>query len=188
MGTTDLGYLARELPVSERTLRRCAEGGLIRARREGPRRLSIPPREQRYVRRHWALLGALRGLLRCERNVRLAVLYGSVARGTEGPGSDVDILVSLRDPSIGRLAQLSGRLSDRLGHEVHLARLQDAERSPSILAEALDEGRVVIDRDGEWPRLMQREPEVQRRAEREERDLSERAALALDAVRARDGG
>lgn len=184
---TDLGLLASELSASERTLRRCMAGGLIRARRLGPRRLSVAPREQRYVRRHWALLSKLRALLRCERNVRLAVLFGSLARGTDGPASDIDILVSLRDPGIGRLADIAGRLSEAVGREVQLVRLDDAERAPSLLAEVLDEGRVLVDRDGAWPRLRRAQPRIRRRAADEERALRRRALHALETLRAADG-
>lgn len=185
---TDLAYLATQVAASERTLRRCVTGGLIRARRLAPRRLVVSPREQRYVRRYWPLLSRLRELLRRERNVRLAVLYGSFARGTDGPGSDIDVLVSLRDPSIGRLADIAGRLSEHLGRDVQLVRLGDAEHSPPLLADVLQEGRVLVDRDGEWPRLRSAQPRVRRRAEAADRRLRDRAREALESMRATYGG
>ncbi len=38
--------------------------------------------EREYVRRSWRLLSTLRAALRTEQNVRFALLFGSVARGT----------------------------------------------------------------------------------------------------------
>ena len=43
------------------------------------------------------LVADLRRALRTEPNVRLAVLYGSLARGDEDAGSDLDLLVSLAE-------------------------------------------------------------------------------------------
>ena len=45
----------------------------------------------------WSLLSALRRALRTEPNVRLAVVYGSFARGDDVSDSDLDLLVSLRE-------------------------------------------------------------------------------------------
>src|SRR5438270_4891112 len=99
-----LQALARDLGADERTLRRAVRGGIVRARRLTPRTLSLPDVEIEYLRGHWSLLTALRAALRTERNVRLAVLFGSVARGTERAHSDLDVLVVLRDPGRARLA------------------------------------------------------------------------------------
>lgn len=183
-----LSSIARDMRVSDRTLRRGVAQGLVRARRYGPRKLGLSPREEVYLRRYWPLLGRLRALLRTQRNVRLAVLFGSVARGTDRPDSDVDILVSLRDPSIGQLADLAGHLSNALDREVQPVLLDDADRAPSLLIEVLEEGRVLIDRDGEWARLQRQEPQIRRRAVRARRELRERAAAALAATRVADRG
>lgn len=50
--------------------------------------------------------------------VRLAFVFGSVARGTQGPGSDVDLLV-LGDAGFGELAQALYPLHEALGREVN---------------------------------------------------------------------
>lgn len=175
-----LRELAEEVAVSERSLHRGVACGLIRAERQSPRRLTISLREQRYLREHWPLLSRLRRTLRTERNVRLAVLFGSVARGTDRAGSDVDVLVSLNDERTRNLADLSLRLKRAIGREVQLVRLSHAEESPALLADALAEGRVLIDRDAEWARLKRGEARIRREARRADRELRRRAWAALD--------
>ena len=89
-----LQQLAKDVGAEERTLRRAAAQGSIRCRRAGPRRLRLDPGEREYLRRHWKLLSELRRALRTERHLRLAVLYGSLARCDGDDGSDLDLLVS----------------------------------------------------------------------------------------------
>lgn len=164
MPSDSLRTLARHLDVPERTLRRAAAEGLVRGRRTSARRYETSLREEAYLRRQWPLLRDLREALRTEPNVRLTVLFGSQATGHATNRSDVDVLVALGDPSAARVAQLTGRLERRLGRDVQLARLQDAERVPSLMADALDQGRVLVDRDGRWPQLKVREASWRRRA------------------------
>jgi predicted nucleotidyltransferase len=166
--------LARQLDVPERTLRRAAAQGLIHGRRLSERRYKASLREEAYLRSHWGLLSALRRALRTEPNVRLAVLFGSLAKGEGSEASDVDLLVSLRDQSAGALAGLSGRLSERLGRDVQLVRLGEAERSPTLMLDVLGEGRVLVDRERQWPQIIVAEPRIRRRAagERSLEDVS----------------
>ena len=49
-------------------------------------------------------------------------LFGSHARGTEGPGSDVDLLVELSEVRFDYLAGLQIYLESRLGKPVELIR------------------------------------------------------------------
>ena len=72
---------------------------------------------------HWQLLSQLRQMLRTKRGVRLAVLYGSLARGEEDPDSDLDLLVSLAGDS--RLASLdfAACLQGETGRRVDVAHL-----------------------------------------------------------------
>ena len=153
MASDSLRSLARHLDVPERTLRRAAAEGLIRGERTSPRRFRTSLREEAYLRAQWPLLRELRDALRTEPNVRLAILFGSQATGTATARSDVDLLVALADPRASRVAQLAGRLERRTGRDVQLVRLQDAERAPGLMADALDRGRVLVDRDGRWPAL-----------------------------------
>src|SRR5580765_6127721 len=107
---TVLSSLAEEVCVDERTLRRAVNLGIVRGARPTPRTLELPLSERDYIRRRWPLLSQLRAVLRTERNVRFALLFGSAARGTDEPGNDVDVLVDLRDPSFDRVVDLGLRL------------------------------------------------------------------------------
>lgn len=153
MPTTSLRTLANHLDVPERTLRRAAAEGMVHGKRTSARRFETSLREEAYLREHWPLLRALRTALRTEPSVRLAVLFGSLATGRGHKRSDVDLLVSPSNPSAGRVAELTARLERQLGREVQLVRLQDAEDSPLLMVEALERGRVLVDRDEQWPRL-----------------------------------
>ena len=173
MPSASLRTLARHLDVPERTLRRAATEGLLRGRRTSPRRFVTSLREEAYLRRQWPLLRELRAALRTEPNVRLAVLFGSQATGQHRDGSDVDLFVALDDHSAGRVAELSGRLERRLGRDVQLVRLEDAERAPSLMVDVLEHGRVLVDRDGRWSRLRSNAWRWRRRAAAAETPLDQ---------------
>jgi predicted nucleotidyltransferase len=176
---TPLSSLAREVGVDERTLRRAVSEGALRGSRPSPRRLELPLSERRFVRRSWWLVAALRAALRTEPNVRFALLFGSAARGGEEPGGDVDVLVDLRDASLERVADLAVKLTAALGRPVDVVRLEDAERDCGFLARALDEGRVLVDRERRWPRLSRRAPGLRRRGRDQE---ARRTRAALDGI------
>lgn len=162
---------ATELSIPDRTLRRAASEGLVHGERVSPRRFRITFREEAYLRGHWELLRALRAALRTEPNVRLAVLFGSTATGSDDERSDVDVLVVLQDPGVGRLAELSERLSRRIGREMQLVRLSEAQTSPVLMVDVIDHGRVLVDRDDLWSSLGQAAPRWRRLARSLERSL-----------------
>jgi predicted nucleotidyltransferase len=168
-----LRQAAAELSIPERTLKRAAAEGLIRGERISPRRFHVAFREEAYLRSHWGLLHILRGALRTEPNVRFAVLFGSTAKGDDYEGSDIDVLVVLDDPSIGRLVGLTERLSGRLGRDVQIVRLADAENVPVVMADVIEQGRVLVDRQQRWPSLREAAGKWRRLARR-----AENAALA----------
>jgi len=174
-----LRALARHLDVPERTLRRAATEGLIRGERISPRRYRTSLREEAYLRRHWPYLRELRSALRVEPNVRLGVLFGSLATGQATERSDIDLFVALADSAVARVAGLAGRLEGRLGREVQVVRIEDARGSPVLMAAALEQGRVLVDRDLRWPKLKAAELTWQRRAAVLEVPLEE-AMPALD--------
>ncbi len=171
MPTTSLGALAHHLDIPERTLRRAAAQGLVHGERTSARRFETSLSEEAYLREHWPLLRALRAALRTEPSVRFAVLFGSLAIGRGHEGSDVDLLVLLSDPSAGHVAELTGRLERQLGREVQLVRLQDAERAPLLMREALKHGRVLVDRNEQWPQLKSQRAVWRRRAAEAEPSL-----------------
>jgi predicted nucleotidyltransferase len=184
----ELQAIAQRLGADERTLRRAVEQGTVRANRPSPRRLNVPRDEERYLRRHWPLLSALRRALRTERSVRLAVLFGSFARGDTSASSDIDMLVASveRDPL--EHARLSARIARVAGRRVHLVALDEALASPPLLAEVLEEGRVLVDRDGRWSRVRTREEDVLRAAREVDELTVKRAAEAVAAARGRLAG
>jgi predicted nucleotidyltransferase len=181
----ELALLASDLGTSVWTLRRAIASGLVQARRPGPRRLELDAAEVSYLLGSWVLLSALRAALRTEQGVRLAVLFGSHARGSARPDSDVDLLVVLADNT--RLADLEARLGEATQRRVSLSLLDDVERHPTILSEALRDGRVIIDRASLWPSLRARRRQVGEAArnERTQMRTDARAALAALAAEAR---
>jgi predicted nucleotidyltransferase len=183
-GTGKLQILARELQADERSLRRAVEVGALRCRRPSPRRFEVDDAERDYLRGHWPMLAGLRAALRTEPNVRSAVLFGSAARGAETEESDLDLLVELGDDSIAKVAQLEARLEQRLGREVQVVRLAEAAAKPQLLYTVLQEGRPLLDRDGTWRRIRQRQRDVGRQAVATRSAQSRAARAALDSLRA----
>lgn len=165
---TPLDLLARELGVSGRTLRRAINEGALRAARPSPRTFEMSVGESVYARRRWPLLAKLRSALRTERNVRFAMLFGSTARGEDTEDSDIDVVVSLRDPDFARLSDLQLNLEEVLGRTVDVVLLDEAEEDPTFLAIALDEGRVLVDREDAWPDLRGRKATLRRSGRRQD--------------------
>jgi predicted nucleotidyltransferase len=165
---TELDALAHEIGIHGRTLRRAAARGLIRAGRRGAREVVIAQSERSFVRARWSLLRRLLEALRKQPNVRLAVLFGSVARGSEQTGSDLDILVRLRRDDHRARAELVDALLEASGRRSQVVSLDQAEDAPLLLADVLRDGRVLVDRDGDWPQLKRRESTIARRAQAED--------------------
>jgi predicted nucleotidyltransferase len=136
--------------------------------------------ETAWVRFHWPLVGQLLAALRTEPNVELAVLFGSVARGTDVAGvSDVDLLVELRRSSPGVIDALRRRLDERVQAKVELLPLEAARRDPMLLYEVLRDGRPLVDRGGIWPELQAQRDRTQVQADRAGRELRRDARDAL---------
>jgi predicted nucleotidyltransferase len=174
---TALSLVAKEVGVNERTLRRAVNEGALRATRPSPRKLELPFSESRYVRAHWPLIAKLREALRTEYNVRFALLFGSTARGDDAEHSDVDVIVDLRDSDFMRAAGLAVKLEGAVGRSVDVIELKEAEADPTFLAMAIEDGRVLVDRQEIWPQLRSRESDLRRLGRR--RDLRrKRRALA----------
>jgi predicted nucleotidyltransferase len=183
----ELAELASELGADERTLRRAVTDGTVRCEHLGSRKRRVSDDERRYMVDHWPLLAELRRALRTEPNVRLAVLYGSVARGDEKPGSDVDLLVYLAEDHPAAAVKLAVRLERSLGREVDVARLNRVQDSaPLLLLQALDEGRVVLDRDSQWEQLRAQRADIARRARRSHAARRRRARASINELLAVD--
>lgn len=177
---TTVKHVARRVGADERSLRRAVQRGAMRCLRVSPRRVEVSAEEERYVREHWMLLSQLQAALRTEPNVRLAVVFGSMARGDGRAGSDIDLLVDLQDDAWERRHRLNTRLEQVTGRTVDLVVLKRARRDKrALLADVLREGRVLVDREGVWTALKRAEPSIRRSARiRDAREADEaRAAL-----------
>jgi predicted nucleotidyltransferase len=177
---TGLTLLAEEVGVNERTLRRAVSQGTLRGRRPTPRKLELPLREREYVRRSWRTLSTLRAALRTEQNVRFALLFGSAATGIDTPTSDIDILVEMRDPSFERTVDLGTKLTRLTGRTVDVVELNEAEAEPAFLAQIVADGRVLVDREGLWPRLRLREHGLRRRGSQMDARRTQTALAGID--------
>lgn len=82
-----------------------------------------------------------------ERGVAAAYLFGSVARGTAGPRSDVDIgvLYSGQPPAGLQRFELEGEIEEVLRRPVQVVTLDDA--SPDLVHRVLRDGILVSERD-----------------------------------------
>lgn len=172
--------LATELGTSDRTLRRALKQGLIHADRPSPRAVDIGIGERSYLLRAWPELSELREALRTEPRVSLAVLFGSKARGDATADSDVDLLLGLRDGGDGKA--IGYRVAERLGQPVQVVRLDEAERAPMLVSEVLRDGRVLVDRDGLWPRLRKRAAKIERQSSAKRRRIDDDFAKMLERV------
>jgi predicted nucleotidyltransferase len=133
-----------------------------------------------YLRSHWALLSALTQALRSEPNLDLAVLYGSAARGDEHTTSDIDVLVSFRTDYDGTASRLARRLERVVDRPVDVARLPRVRKdAPLLVLSAIDEGRVLVDRDGAWERLRDQRETIARAARRQMRRSRQEAAASI---------
>jgi predicted nucleotidyltransferase len=182
-----LQELAAGLRVNERTLRRAWALGALRGTRRTPYRLELPPQERAYLRSHWPTLSRLRGALRTEPNVSMAVVFGSVARGDDDAESDLDLLVALRDPGLRPRLALAERLRKRTGLTLEVVALEDALRRPSLMVEILRDGRVLVDRDARWPELSSQSGRILAQAKRDRSLQAERAREATAAFASRAG-
>lgn len=97
-----------------------------------------------------AVVASLRRYFSGQPEVWAAYLFGSVARGTAGPLSDVDVAV-LREPIGNRVtaweerSRYAGDLARLLGRAVDLVLLQEA--GDTLSEEILREGQVVLEAD-----------------------------------------
>jgi predicted nucleotidyltransferase len=78
-----------------------------------------------------------------------AYLFGSVAQGTAGPSSDVDLGLLLRQPPLstleGRQLDYQSELERRLRQPVQIVILNDAP--PDLAHRVLRTGRLLLERD-----------------------------------------
>jgi predicted nucleotidyltransferase len=156
--------LVGRLHVSDRTLRRAVARGLLRGVRNSPNKLVLSPSERDYARSHWKLLEGLVRALRTEPGVRAAILYGSVAKGSDRAGSDVDIAVDPRPGASTAMPALERRLGRAVGRRVHVVRMEDALADARFALEIVTHGRPLVDRAGVWRSLQRRRSSLERKS------------------------
>lgn len=122
---------------------------------------------------------ALKQRLTVEPDVRLAVLYGSRARGDDRAGSDVDLLMVIRKDSIFRQMDLERLLESELDLPVQIVALESVRRAPTFLADVIEDGQVLVDRDRAWPELLADYPSIARAAAVADAELRVRAQAAI---------
>lgn len=115
----------------------------------------------------------------------MAVLFGSTAVGDDDHFSDIDLLVMHLHDAPRALARLKIRLRRALERTVDVVGMGQAESMPTLLADVLREGRVLVDRDGLWEVLQKRRREIFALAAREERESEVKARRTVAAARAR---
>lgn len=88
--------------------------------------------------------------------VRIAIIYGSFANGTQKPMSDVDIgIAGLRKLEMDDLAHLQTQLSNATSKEIDLIDFNIA--SGTVFKEALTRGKIILNLDDElYARILSR--------------------------------
>jgi len=81
------------------------------------------------------------------------MLFGSIAKGTDTPSSDVDLIVDLDSQDPLAIRKLRQRLAEKVARPLDLFLLSDLEAEPETLLPILSDARPVVDRAGVWPRL-----------------------------------
>lgn len=151
--TRDAGspFVIEFVPVTIRGEPRCIEHmELAWVTASGSRELPLAPADRRYL-----LARTLREEVEaCMRGhgVTTALVHGSTARGEEGPGSDLDLLVAFEPGrSLMDLAAVQLDLQERLERRVDLATPGGVGRelARSILAEG-----VLLFGESMWPELL----------------------------------
>lgn len=141
----------------QRELARLQEAGLVERSRQGNRTYYQANRESPVFTELKALfvktagLGGLirKNLLERQVSIRVAFLFGSFARGEEGPTSDVDLLV-VGDITGRALARLLGPARHNLGREINPVVFGAAEfrarnsRKDAFVARILREPKIFL--------------------------------------------
>lgn len=92
-------------------------------------------------------LVTVRAILAAERKVETAIVYGSRAKGTYKPGSDIDLTLTGPDLDFDALASLSGDLEDsNIPYKVDLSILARID-NPNLVEHIQRVGKVFYRRE-----------------------------------------
>ena len=144
-------FVIEFLPVTIRGEPRCIEHlALEWVTPAGSRRLPLAPADRRYVVAH-TLRDVAESCMRAH-GVTTALVHGSAARGEDGPGSDLDLLVAFEPGrSLMDLAALQLDLQDRLARRVDL--VTPGGVGKGLARNILSEGFLLFG-DPRWPELL----------------------------------
>lgn len=151
--------LGRKAGVFQRTLNRLAEQGILKSEYQARARYfrantrhPLYPELRKIVLKTGGVENCLRELTR-HQDIKLALLYGSFAKGKEREDSDIDLLI-VGDPAIEDtlLKELPG-LEKRLQREINYKWYSEKEyrrrrkQSDSFLEEVLGDKHIVLKGD-----------------------------------------
>ncbi len=156
--------------------------GLVRALPGPYGTFELAPDARTYVASPGELLRPLDDVL-SDAAVDVVVLFGSAARGTDGPSSDVDLLIESPGDGGEPRRLLAAEVERRLGRPVDTVTLRSADAQPWLLASILREGRVVRDVSGRWAKLQRAAPHVDAAAAEAVEALVAEARAALDEMK-----
>lgn len=134
----------------QRELARLVSGGLVSVRERGNQRLYQANREapvfaelEGLIRKTAGVAGTIGEALSPGRDeIRCAFIFGSVASGKAGPGSDVDLFV-IGELSFERLVGLLLETHDRIGREINPVVMTESEFRLKISQNNRFIGRVL---------------------------------------------
>ena len=99
---------------------------------ERPQAVQWGPEDAEWMKVHRELVHSLRAVLKAERGVHHAWLFGSVALGTEHAGSDVDVVVDMDDESLMGRRALRKALEAATGRKIDLFLYSDLEAERKV--------------------------------------------------------
>jgi len=113
------------------------------------------------------VVAAVSRAFRNEPSLRTVVLFGSVARGTARPDSDIDLAVA-PIPSRAVAERVSARIDAATSRKVDFVDWDGARQSVELAARLLRDGIPLRDGAGEWSSLCADRRNVLRRGRRRE--------------------
>jgi predicted nucleotidyltransferase len=141
---------------AQRTLKRMEQAGLLKSSRSGNqvrykanRACPIFPELQGIIRKTVGLADVLREVLEpLSGRIETAFVFGSVARGEEGPASDIDLMV-VGNVSFDEVVVALHPLHERLGREINAVVMKRSEfrrrlKEGSFVARVMSGEKIML--------------------------------------------
>jgi predicted nucleotidyltransferase len=149
--------LGKKPGVFQRTLNALEEEGLLKSEFRGNSRFfqantqhPLYPEVKVIIAKTTGVQGALRDLVKGLKDVKMALLYGSFAKGTERKDSDIDLLVVGKPDVENRLLKEIPRYEKKLQREINYKLYSEKEYSEKrksrepFLEEILTDKNIVL--------------------------------------------